>query len=409
LLERPDVLSDSEVALAGALAFEENADPEPSPILELGSTSEHCVATGLAGAVGQIVHFALEGPGSFPDPPLDALTSDDDGVLRACVEYTAPEGPVAKDETVRLRATLVFDGQTHEDELTLHPRWIEIALEADVGAGLEPATNAILWVPDTGPFAIAATVTGPDETADDPPAPAQGADLDAQGQAALLSPAGTGGTPSLALTTDAAGKAGFALAADDSGGETTHAVEVRHDPQGSSDAAGVVLKRLLPVMALSLPSTVTPGEPASFALTAIEGADPAPGYHVELSASGGSVGADTGITDPDGEFHTSATLAPGQTLLTITATLRAEPGSEVLDVETASATGDCGYPPDVLPDGSYLDSCEECTIAGTQLSCTCFTIEGDPHATFLLDIHGCRKDEDIANIDGELACVPCED
>ncbi len=396
------------VARAGDLVFEENLDPEPSPTLEPGSTSKQCVLVGVRPVAGQTVAFALEGPGSLSaDSGVTALDPLF-GAGRACVEYTAPDAPVAKDEPVRLRAELVFDGQTYQDELALHPRWVEIALQADVGAGLEDATNAILWVPDTGPFAIAATATGPGATADDPPVPQEGADLDAQGEAALLSLSGTGGADTLALATNAAGKAGFALTADDSTGATTHAVELRHDPQGSSDPAGVVLKRLPPVMALSLPGSVTAGTPVPFEVTATEGPNPAEGYHVELAVTGGSVGSDQGVTNADGEFATSATLAEGETLLGITATLRAEPEGEALDVKTAEAVAGCGYPPDVLPGGSYLDSCEECTIAGTLLSCSCFPIVGDPQAA-AIDVGGCREDEDIANIDGALACVPCED
>jgi hypothetical protein len=92
-------------------------------------------------------------------------------------------------------------------------------------------------------------------------------------------------------------------------------------------------------MALSLPATVTPGTPVAFEVAVTEGTDPAPGYHVELTATGGSVGADSGTTNQDGELQTSATLDPGQTLLTITATLRATPDGEALDVKTAEATG----------------------------------------------------------------------
>ncbi len=336
-LDRPDALSDSGVVHAGALAFEENLSPLASPILAPDATSEHCVTTALPAAENQTVQLALEGPGTLS---ADHATLEFDpvaGMLRACVDYTTPDGPVAKGETAELRATLLLAGQSYEDALTLHPRWVEIGLEADVGAGLENATNQILWIPDTGPFAIAATVMGPGETVDDPAGPVAGANLDAQGQAALLSPGGSGGTPTLPLTTSAAGKAGFALTAD--AAETTHAVELRHDPQGSSLPAGVVLKRIPPVMALSLPGTVIPGTPAAFEVAVTEGNEPAPGYHVELAVTGGNVGADSGTTNLDGKFQTSATLDPGQTLLTITATLRAEPDGEALDVKTAEATG----------------------------------------------------------------------
>jgi len=371
-IQRPELLSDEAVARVGALAFEGNLDDAPAPTLEPEATSEHCVQVGVGPPAGQIVAFALEGPGSLSAASdvteLDVLGG---GTGRACVEYTAPDGPVAEDEATRLRASLVFDGETYEDELELHPRWVEITLQADVGAGLEDATNAILWVPDTGPFAIAATVTGPGATEEGPPEPVAGANLDADAQDALLSLTGSGGTETLALTTGAAGKAGFALTGDD--GETTHAVELRHDPQGSSEAAGVVLKRLPATLALSLPANVTPGTPVPFEATASEGGEPAAGYHVDLTVTGGSVGTDSGTTNAEGEIQTSATLDPGQTQLTITATLRAVPDGEALDVETVQATveasgvalltrtDECvgitgGVPGDPYPLGPY--SCE---------------------------------------------------
>jgi hypothetical protein len=363
-LERPDVLSHATSVRAGALAFEANLGPLASPILAPGSTSTHCLVTALAGAENQTVQLDLDGPGDLSSESTSLAFDPSDGALRGCVDYTAPDGPVAKGEIVELHATLAFAGETYEDVLALHPRWIEITLQADLGAGLQDVTNAIEWIPDTGPFALAATVTGPGETVDDPPGAIEGAALDADAQDALLSLTGTGGTDPLALVSDAAGQAGFALTGDDA--ETTHAVELRHDPQGSSEAAGVVLKRLPPAMALSLPSTVTPGTPVAFEVSATEGPNPAPGYHVELTATGGSVGASTGTTNQDGQFATSATLAPGQTLLTITATLRAEPGGEVLDVATAQASGEpVGSVVFVSRDGVYKVGCTAAGMFGT--------------------------------------------
>jgi hypothetical protein len=337
-LERPDVLSHATSVRAGALAFEANLGPLASPILAPGSTSTHCLVTALAGAENQTVQLSLDGPGDLSSESTSLAFDPNDGALRGCVDYTAPEGPVAKDETAELRATLLLDGETYEDVLVLHPHWIEITLQADLGAGIQDVTNAIEWISDTGPFALAATVTGPGETVDDPPGAIEGAALDAQGQAALLSLAGTGGGETLALVTNAAGQAAFALAADDSGGATTHAVELRHDPLGSSDPAGVVLKRLaLPELSVQFPPFVAPGVATPLVVTASQAGVPAQGYLVEVAVVGGSITPDSGTTDVDGDFQASAMLDPGETLLTLTVNLRAGPGEPLLQQQIVQA------------------------------------------------------------------------
>jgi hypothetical protein len=62
-----------------------------------------------------------------------------------------------------------------------------------------------------------------------------------------------------------------------------------------------------------------------------------PGVRLELSASGGSVGAAAGTTNAVGEFTTTATLAEGQSLLTIEIKALDGPGGDLLAEETVTA------------------------------------------------------------------------
>jgi hypothetical protein len=51
-------------------------------------------------------------------------------------------------------------------------------------------------------------------------------------------------------------------------------------------------------------------------------------------------------------------------------------------------------------------SCDSCSISGTILGCTCRRIDESFQST-QLDVGSCRRDRDIANIDGALRCVDC--
>jgi hypothetical protein len=73
------------------------------------------------------------------------------------------------------------------------------------------------------------------------------------------------------------------------------------------------------------------------------------GVHLQLSATGGTVGASSGTTDADGEFTTSATMATGQTQITIDVTAFDQPGGDELADDSVTAQ--------LLTDGSaVLDS-----------------------------------------------------
>src|SRR6185295_7485527 len=58
---------------------------------------------------------------------------------------------------------------------------------------------------------------------------------------------------------------------------------------------------------------------------------------------------------------------------------------------------------DVIPPGSYQDSCRDFYTDGTTLSATCRTRLGRDRFTVLRNYHDCRGD--IANVDGHLTCV----
>jgi hypothetical protein len=65
----------------------------------------------------------------------------------------------------------------------------------------------------------------------------------------------------------------------------------------------------------------------------------------------------------------------------------------------------CGFPPDQLPPGSYLDSCESCTVTGTLLTCNCRRIDGELQLA-QKDFATC--DAPLANTDGVLTCGVCQ-
>ena len=55
-----------------------------------------------------------------------------------------------------------------------------------------------------------------------------------------------------------------------------------------------------------------------------------------------------------------------------------------------------------LPGGSYLQTCQSCTVYGASLQCTCEDVYSNWHNTYL-NFQGCRGD--IANINGRLNCA----
>jgi hypothetical protein len=87
-------------------------------------------------------------------------------------------------------------------------------------------------------------------------------------------------------------------------------------------------------------------------------------------------------------------------------------GLEPKDLESLRAAArdfcqrvdECGFPPDELPPGSYQLSCQDCTMAGALLGCSCRRINGEFQNT-QLDVGGCRSEP--SNTDGSLVCNPC--
>ncbi len=69
-----------------------------------------------------------------------------------------------------------------------------------------------------------------------------------------------------------------------------------------------------------------------------------------------------------------------------------------------TAEGPCGFPPDVVPPGSYALSCTACTMTGTVLGCSCRRIDGEFQST-QLDVGSCRTEP--ANSNGVLECTRC--
>lgn len=85
-----------------------------------------------------------------------------------------------------------------------------------------------------------------------------------------------------------------------------------------------------------------------------------------------------------------------------------------IEQQTPCGPEPCEFPPDTLPDGSYLDSCVSCSVSGFTLSCVCADAVTPPgqcpnnpgcHFTSL-DLLDCDCGEDISNQNGVLTCTP---
>jgi hypothetical protein len=61
----------------------------------------------------------------------------------------------------------------------------------------------------------------------------------------------------------------------------------------------------------------------------------------------------------------------------------------------------CGWSPGVLPPGSYLQTCEECGVAQSELSCMCRPLAGGLVPTSI-DFSNCDTAQDLSNNDGVL-------
>jgi len=365
-LER-DQLADVEIVSAGSLelVFEDDFDPAPVAYLEPASDRPVCVRTTLAPFAGHTVGFALTGPGLLLDTTQETVDLGSHG--SACVTYLTPEWPIAKGVDTWVTATLSAGGETYQDLLHLHPAWVEIRLDADVGEGWVPATNQTLDAEGDGPFDLRGTFTmNPPLVDDPPPYPAfAGETVSAATDETTLRKLGTVTlSESVVADTDALGRLDLeweGVNASQSVSEITF-LAADFGNLGGADvvsAAGVTLDRGgLPDMTVQLPPTLLPGVATPLVVTVFHDGEPAPGYYVEIQAQGGSVTPDEGLTDVDGDFQASATLTPGQTLLTLTVTLREEAGGEALAVQTVQAAEASEDPLVVLVD--RRDQCGGC-------------------------------------------------
>jgi hypothetical protein len=95
----------------------------------------------------------------------------------------------------------------------------------------------------------------------------------------------------------------------------------------------------LPVaVSATFPGIVVPGTAETLELIAVDlDGQPVPALHVAVEAIGGTVSRASGETDGGGRFTTQATLAPGASRITLTATVREAPEGEVIEVLTRSA------------------------------------------------------------------------
>jgi hypothetical protein len=344
-LGREELVTDGRAAAGSlGLAFEADFDPAPQAYLEPLGSHEVCVLTTVEPFAGQTVSFFLDGPGDIA--PAEAVTVDDLGRGRACIEYLTPEAPVAKDIEALLTATLVAGGQTYQDTLHLHPAWVDVRLHADVGEGWVPATNQTLDAEGEGPFDLRGTFTmNPPLVGDPPPYPPFAQQVvTAETDETTLRRLGTVGLfKSIGWSTDALGRLDLewdGVNADQTVSTITFLAADIDDLEGLDPvaAASMTLDRGgLPDMTVQFPSVVLPGVATPLVVTVYRDGEPAEGYLVELEASGGTVAPASGNTDVDGQLQASATLAPGQTLLTLTVTLREDPGGPVLDQQVVEA------------------------------------------------------------------------
>jgi hypothetical protein len=341
-----------ELASAGSLelVFEDDFDPAPVAYLEPASDRPLCVRTTLAPFGGHTVQFALSGQGVLSDPTEQTLDLGTHG--SACITYFAPEWPIAKGLDTWVTATLSAGGETLQDVLHLHPAWVEIRLDADVGEGWVPATNATLDAEGDGPFDLRATFTRNPPLVGDPPPfpPFAGETVSAATDEVTLRELGTVTlSESVVSETDALGRLDIewdGVNASQSVSEITFLAADLGSLGGADvvSAAGVTLDRGgLPDMTVQFPPSVLPGVATPLVVTVYQDGEPAPGYLVEVEATGGTVSPASGTTDVDGQLQASATLTPGQTLLTLTVTLREDPGGPALDqqvVQAAEASDD---------------------------------------------------------------------
>jgi hypothetical protein len=337
---RPDVLRVQERFTAGTLDlyFAENLDPAPRPILGFGEDVAVCVYVAVGPPVGQTVAFELTGQGTLS--ATSAVTVDALGVGQACVTYTSPFGYVTRDAIFEIKATTATPDGEISDILRLHPNWVEILLETDVGLGRVNATNQGFSVDGDGPFTVYAHVVGPYDTTAVAPGPVDpGLELLVTTDESVLATADGGRSDVDVIFTDDEGTATFEVGLS-SGSAASHTIEVRTvvgDDDVASGAA-VSFRRSLPTIDVEFDSHMPGNARVPLIVRAVSSSgSPHTNVYIELEATGGTLATYSGLTNAQGELRTTARLAADSNEMTIGIRARSAAGAEIYD--SASVSG----------------------------------------------------------------------
>jgi hypothetical protein len=336
---RPDVFRVQERFTVGSLDiyFAENLDPAPRPILGFGEDVDVCAYVAVGPPVGQTVEFELTGQGTLS--ATSAVTVDALGVGQACVVYTSPFGYVTRDLTFEIKATTASPDGEISDVLRLHPNWIEILLETDVGLGRVNATNQGFSVDGDGPFTVHAHVVGPYDTTAIPPGPVDpGLELLATTAEPVLVTADGGRSDFDVVFTNDDGTATFQVGLS-SGSAPSHTIEVRTVVGDDDVASGAAVSfyRSLPTLGVEFTSHMPGSARVPLIVRALSSSgSPHSNVYIELEATGGTLGTSSGYTNAQGELRTTARLAIDSNEMTIGIKARRAPDAEIYDAARVS-------------------------------------------------------------------------
>jgi hypothetical protein len=263
-----------------------------------------------------------------------AVTVDALGVGQACVTYTSPFGYVTRDATFEVRATTDSPEGEISDILRLHPNWIEILLETDVGLGRVNATNQGFSVDGDGPFTVYAHVVGPYDTTAVAPGPVDpGLELLVTTAEPVLATADGGRSDVDVIFTNDEGKATFQVGLS-SGSAASHTIDVRTVVGDDDVASGAAVSfyRSLPTLDVEFNSAMPGRVPVPLIVRAISASgSPHSHVYIELEATDGTVGTAAGYTNAQGELRTTARLAVDSNRMTVGIRARRAPGAEIYD------------------------------------------------------------------------------
>lgn len=134
-----------------------------------------------------------------------------------------------------------------------------------------------------------------------------------------------------------------------------------------------------------------------------------PPVFIQMNTIGGSVTPDDGDIDPTTGLFDATIRAdedpPVGIRITVSASLRLILEADPLEIEIGDPP-ECGWPADQMPPGSYDQTCQNCSVSGTDLTCDCRRIGGGDIETSI-DFADCDPEEDLSNIDGNLRCSEC--